>query len=232
RRGRIRRHLRAHHPRGHSRGSRRRDPRRAQRRRRTGHPAGRQSFLGRRPHLARGALGRPGADLRASRRLDRGGTGLLGPRPRAASRRGAEARRVPRGLRESMIPSLLVLVVGLGLAGVAAAIGVAAAAVSQVELTRWVHYKLRGTEAAVRLLEHPGRVLATANALTTMGVVIAAAAVPALLAETTPTFLGVFTVTVIIPLFVSAAYLVPRVLGRRWAEPIVARALPWTERAG
>jgi len=89
-----------------------------------------------------------------------------------------------------MIASLLVLVVGLGLAGVAAAIGVAAAAVSQVELTRWVHYKLRGTEAAVRLLEHPGRVLATANALTTMGVVIAAAAVPALLAQTTPTFLG------------------------------------------
>src|SRR6266566_5160282 len=131
-----------------------------------------------------------------------------------------------------MIASLLVLVVGLGLAGVAAAIGVAAAAVSQVELTRWVHYKLRGTEAAVRLLEHPGRVLATANALTTMGVVIAAAAVPALLAQTTPPFLGVFTVAVIIPLFVSAAYLVPRVLGRRWAEPIVARALPWMERAG
>src|SRR2546427_944462 len=131
-----------------------------------------------------------------------------------------------------MIASLMVLLLGLGLAGVAAAIGVAAAGVSRVELTRWVHYKLRGTEVAVRLLEHPGRVLATANALTTMGVVIAAAAVPALLAETTPTFLGVFTVTVIIPLFVSAAYLVPRVLGRRWAEPIVARALPWMERAG
>ena len=131
-----------------------------------------------------------------------------------------------------MIASLLVLVVGLGLAGVAAAIGVAAAAVSQVELTRWVHYKLRGTEAAVRLLEHPGRVLATANALTTLGVLVAAAAVPALLAQTTPTFLGVFTVAVIIPLFVNAAYLVPRVVGRRWAEPIVARALPWMERAG
>src|SRR5207247_6720003 len=161
------------------------------------------------------------------------------------ARGGAEARRVPRGgrpgrspprhpsgLRESMIASLMVLLLGLGLAGVAAAIGVAAAAVSQVELTRWVHYKLRGTEAAVRLLEHPGRVLATANALTTLGVVVAAAAVPALLAQTTPTFLGVFTVAVIIPLFVNAAYLVPRVLGRRWAEAIVARALPWMERAG
>src|SRR5437016_396380 len=35
-----------------------------------------------------------------------------------------------------------------------------------------------------------------------------------------------------VPLFVSAAYLVPRVVGRRWAEPIVARAVPWLERVG
>jgi magnesium and cobalt exporter, CNNM family len=131
-----------------------------------------------------------------------------------------------------MIASLVVLVLGLGLAGAAAAIAVGAAAVSQVELTRWVTYKLRGTEEAARILEHPGLVLATANALTTLGVLVAAAAVPALLAQTTPTFLGVFAVTVIVPLFVSAAYLVPRVVGRRWAEPIVARALPWMERAG
>ncbi len=48
----------------------------------------------------------------------------------------------------------------------------------------------------------------------------------------TPTFLGVFTVTVGVPLFVSATYLVPRVVGRRWARPIVARAVPWVERAG
>src|SRR5213076_2140710 len=27
-------------------------------------------------------------------------------------------------------------------------------------------------------------------------------------------------------------YLVPRVAGRRWAEPIVARAVPWLERVG
>jgi len=42
----------------------------------------------------------------------------------------------------------------------------------------------------------------------------------------------VFTVTAGVPLFVSAAYLVPRVAGRRWAEPIVARAVPWLERVG
>lgn len=127
---------------------------------------------------------------------------------------------------------LLLLVGGLVLAALSAAVGVAAAAVSQVELTRWVSYKLRGTGAAAGVLEHPGRVLATANALTTIGTVAAAAAIPALLARTTPTMLGILTVAVAVPLLVSAAYLVPRVVGRRWAEPIVARAVPRLEKLG
>jgi hypothetical protein len=41
--------------------------------------------------------------------------------------------------------------------------------------------------------------------------------------------LGALTVAVGVPLFVSATYLVPRVVGRRWAEPIAARAVPWLE---
>ncbi len=131
-----------------------------------------------------------------------------------------------------MIVSLLILLSGLAVAGASAAVGVAAAAVSQLELTRWVSYKLRGAGAAARLLENPGRVLATANALTTLGIIGAAASVPALLAQTTLTFLGIFTVAVGVPLFVSTAYLVPRVVGRRWAEPIVARAVPWLEQIG
>ena len=131
-----------------------------------------------------------------------------------------------------MIASLVALLLGLVLAGAAATIAVAAAAVSQVELSRWVAYRLRGMGAAASVLDNPGRVLAVANAVNTLGIVCAAAAVPALLAQTTPTFLGVFTVTVGVPLFVSAAYLVPRVVGRCWAEPIVTRAVPWLERAG
>jgi CBS domain containing-hemolysin-like protein len=131
-----------------------------------------------------------------------------------------------------MIAPLIVLLLGLAVAGMAAAVGVAAAAVSQVELTRWVSYRLRGVGGAAGLLENPGRVLATANAVTTLGVVCAAAAVPALLAKTTPTFLSIFTVMVLIPLFVSAAYLVPRVVGRRWAAPMIERAVPWLEAAG
>ncbi len=131
-----------------------------------------------------------------------------------------------------MIGALVVLLVGLVIAGVSAAVGVAAAAVSQLELTRWVAYKLRGSGGGAGLLDNPGHVLATANTLTTLGVLLAAGAVPALLAATTPTFLGVFTITAGVPLFISAAYLVPRVMGRRWAEPLVARAVPWMERGG
>jgi len=72
-----------------------------------------------------------------------------------------------------MIVSLAVLLLGLSIAGASAAVGVATAAVSQLELTRWVSYKLRGAGAAVRLLQNPGRMLATANALTTLGIICA-----------------------------------------------------------
>ena len=128
--------------------------------------------------------------------------------------------------------ALIVLLLGLILAGVSATVGVAAATVSQHELTRWVAYKLRGSAATASLLQNPGRTLATANMLTTLGVLLAAGAIPALLAATTPTFVGVFTVTVGVPLFIGAAYLVPRVFGRRWAESLVSRAVPWMERIG
>ncbi len=127
---------------------------------------------------------------------------------------------------------LVVLVFGLVIAAGAAAVGVAAAAVSQLELTRWVSYKLRGKAGVAGMLENPGRVLATANALTTLGTIGAAAAVPALLTPATPTVLGIVTVALAVPLLVSAAYLVPRVVGRRFAELIVAHAVPRLERLG
>jgi len=130
-----------------------------------------------------------------------------------------------------MIWPLLLLVLGLGVAGTAAAIGVSAAAVSQADLSRWVSYKLRGAPATAQALRNPGRVLATANVLTTFGVLVAAAAIPALLARTTPTLLGLVSVLLIVPLFVIAAYLLPRVVGRRWPERIVAPAVPWMEHA-
>jgi CBS domain containing-hemolysin-like protein len=127
---------------------------------------------------------------------------------------------------------LSMLVLGLLLAGASAAVAVAAATVSQLELTRWVSYKLRGAGGAASVLENPGRVLATANALTTLGTICAGAAMPALLVQATPTVLGAVTVAIGVPLLLSAVFLVPRVVGRRWAEPIVARAVPRLERFG
>jgi len=131
-----------------------------------------------------------------------------------------------------MIGSLLLLFLGAVLAASAGAVGVAAAAVSQLELTRWVAYRLRGAGAAAGLLQNPGAVIATANALTTIGMMVSAMALPALLASTTPTTLGVLTIFPGVPVFVTLAYLVPRAVGRRWAEAIVARALPWMQRVG
>jgi CBS domain containing-hemolysin-like protein len=133
-----------------------------------------------------------------------------------------------------MTAGLLLLALALLVAATSATIGVAAASVSQAELGRWVSLRLRGSRSASALVENPGRVLATANALTTLGVLAAGAAVPALFLELTPTFLGIVTVAAVVPVFVVASYVVPRVLGRRWAERIVSRTLPvinWLSRA-
>jgi len=78
-----------------------------------------------------------------------------------------------------MTGSLVALVLGIVLAAASAAVGVATAAVSQVELTRWVSYKLRGSGVSAEVLENPGRVLATANAArppTTTAITVAAPA--------------------------------------------------------
>src|SRR2546430_12635702 len=48
--------------------------------------------------------------------------------------------------------------------------GVAAARVSQHELTCWVAYKLRGSTATAGVLQNPGPTIAAANMLTTLGV--------------------------------------------------------------
>src|SRR5207245_4793478 len=116
---------------------------------------------------------------------------LFGPRACAPARRRADARRLSRGgraggaasrhaglLRKAMSVALVVLLIGLILAGVSAAVGVAAATVSQHELTRWVAYKLRGSPATAGVLQNPGRTIAAANMLTTLGVLLAAARCP------------------------------------------------------
>ncbi|MGH7754142.1 MAG: CBS domain-containing protein, partial [Gemmatimonadales bacterium] len=131
-----------------------------------------------------------------------------------------------------MITALLLLLGGLLIAASAASVAVATAAVSREELTRWVSYRLRGAAAAHDVLQNAGEVLAQANAITVLGVLAGSLALPAVLSQVPPTFVGVFIVLPAIPLFVTAAYLVPRVVGRRWAEPLVRRAVPWLQRVG
>jgi len=130
-----------------------------------------------------------------------------------------------------MITIGVIGVLGLVLAILAASVGVAAATVSQLELTRWVQYRLRGADVAAQLRDNPGRLVATANALTTLGLILAAGALPAASALGAPGALGVGVALVAIPVFLACAYLVPRVAGRRWAEPLATRAVPWMDRA-
>lgn len=129
-----------------------------------------------------------------------------------------------------MTRGFLLMAGGLFLSALAATVAVAAATVSQLELARWVQTRLRGAGQVAALRENPSRMLATANAVTTIGLILAATALPAMLARTTPTFLGVFTFFVAVPVLVSVSYLVPRVVGRRWAEEIVSWSLPWVKR--
>lgn len=126
-----------------------------------------------------------------------------------------------------MISAALFLTLGLVFAAAAAAVAVAVAAVSQVELTRWVAYRLRGVGAAVRLLKNPGQVIATASGVTTVSVLLAAGALPALLGQFDVPLAATLVLLVGVPLFITVVYVVPRVLGRRWAEPLVAQAVPW-----
>src|SRR5207248_8998690 len=164
------------------------------------HPAGRRPLLGGRA----GHAGRPVASARAPVRAPRGlhggrpgvfRAGTRAPRrgrayPRRIQGRGRAGRPAPRhprrGAEAAVTLPALVLLGGLVLAAMSAAVGVAAAAVSQLELTRWVSYKLRGAGGAAGAGGDPGRVVGAADALPTLGRGGAAAAGPAPPARTPP----------------------------------------------
>lgn len=127
--------------------------------------------------------------------------------------------------------AVLAGVAGLLLAVAAGSVGVAAATVSQLELSRWVQYRLRGADVVARLRDDPSRVVGSANALTTLGLILAAATLPTLV-EPDPSLVRVGVVLLlVIPAFLAAAYVIPRVVGRRWAESLTRVAVPWMDRA-
>lgn len=122
------------------------------------------------------------------------------------------------------------LATGLALAGLGTMLAVGTAAVSRLELSRWVSQRQRGAELAAALLAAPGTVLGPANALAAGGVVLAGLGAAALLGGLAPAVAGA-ALLVAAPLVVVVSHTLPRAAGRRWAEPITRAAAPWLERA-
>lgn len=130
-----------------------------------------------------------------------------------------------------MTVGLVGLLIGLVLAACAGSVAVGAAAASRLELSRWVSARARGAEIATALLSAPGPVIGTASGIATVGVLLAACAVPAVLAGFPAATATAAAVAVGLPVLLLAGYVIPRAAGRRWAESVVRLASPWLEAA-
>jgi hypothetical protein len=117
----------------------------------------------------------------------------------------------------------LVLAAGVLLAAAGTTVAVGAAAVSRVELTRWISRRLRGAAVASALLSTPGRTLRTANAMAAVGVLASGFGMAVLLSGLEPLNALAALILVAVPAIVGVAYGIPRALGRRWCESIVRR---------
>jgi putative hemolysin len=126
----------------------------------------------------------------------------------------------------------LLVLAGAALAAFGTTVAVGAAALSRLELTRWASQRLRGAAAAGALLGTPGRIQGTANALATLGVLLASLGMAAALGQLHPLVLAALLVLVVIPLAISATYALPRALARRWPQQVVRGLVPWVDRLG
>ncbi|MBI4421024.1 MAG: HlyC/CorC family transporter [Gemmatimonadetes bacterium] len=122
-------------------------------------------------------------------------------------------------------------VVGLTLAVCGTTIAVAAAAVSRLELARWISHRLRGAAIASALLSTPGRLLGSAGAVATLGVVLAAMGLNAVLATVPPLARASLVVLLAVPLVIVVTLGLPRAVAHRWPEWIIRRSGPAMERA-
>lgn len=123
------------------------------------------------------------------------------------------------------------LVLGIGLAAttVGSTVAVSAALVSRLELSRWVSRRLRGAAVASTLYAAPARILRTANAVSTLGVLLVGAGLGAVVDTSSLTALPVVAL-VAVPLTAVLGYALPRAVGRRWSESVVRRAAPFVQR--
>ncbi len=131
-----------------------------------------------------------------------------------------------------MIRTWLIVAAGVLLAGVGTSVGMGAAAMSRLELTRWVSQRLRGAGAIGSLWAASGRVLGTASAAATIGTLLAAVGIAAAADPLPPAMFGIVVVLVAVPAVAVLTYAVPRAVASRWPEPIVRATAPWSERLG
>jgi CBS domain containing-hemolysin-like protein len=126
----------------------------------------------------------------------------------------------------------LLTLAGLALAVAGTTVGVGAAALSRIELTRWASKRLGGAAAAGALLGTPRRVLGTANVLATAGVVFAGLGAAGLFENLHPVMLAATVVFIAIPALITGTYALPRALARRWPQTVVRTMVPWVDRLG
>ncbi len=122
--------------------------------------------------------------------------------------------------------SVLVILLGLGLAAVGAVAAVAVAAASRLELTRWVARRLAGADAATTLLAHPGDTASAASGLVAVGVTVAAVAAPWALADAPAGSTLLLELGIGLPVLLLLVYFLPRAVGRRWPERLVRVLVP------
>ncbi len=125
-----------------------------------------------------------------------------------------------------MLIGLGLVIVGVLLAGTGAMAAAAAVSVRRVELAQWVSRRLRGSSRAARLTAVPRDVMATAGALSALGVLLVAVGVPVLASSLGLPARAALTLVVVVPLAVLVGDVVPRVLGRRVPERTLHGAAP------
>ncbi len=126
----------------------------------------------------------------------------------------------------------VLLLGGAVLATLGTTAGVGAAAVSRMELSRWISQRLQGARVAGVLLGAPGRILAATNFAATAGTLLAALGLAQVLGDLPPPVLGVTVVLLAVPLFGAFTYGFPWALARRWPQPVVRGAVLWFDRLG
>ena len=124
----------------------------------------------------------------------------------------------------------LAIVGGLTVAAMGTTVAVGAAAVSRLELTRWISQRLRGAAVASVLIAEPGSLMRVASAVAALGILTAGLGLAALVRDLSGmTRLGLLLLGAV-PLVAVVSYAVPRAVGQQWCEPIVRRAGPWMRR--